>query len=87
MAGRTRSPQRHRREYSRRLGFASAGNQGLYARLKVVQSLELWAALAYVPFAERERAVATVLEEFGLEDLEQTIAENQAALLAAEDVN
>ncbi|MDX6667946.1 MAG: type transport system ATP-binding protein [Solirubrobacteraceae bacterium] len=63
------SPQRNRGEYSRRLGFASAGNQGLYARLKVVQNLRLWAALAYVPFAERERAVTGVLEEFGLSDL------------------
>lgn len=32
-------PQRHRRAYYRQLGFLSAGDRGLYARLTVAQNL------------------------------------------------
>src|SRR5436309_15467774 len=41
-------PRRERSEYQRRLGFLSAGNSGLYGRLRVEHHLDLWAALAYV---------------------------------------
>ena len=54
------------RECKRRLGFLAAGSSGLYARLTARQQLEYWARLAFVPAREREGAVASALERFGL---------------------
>jgi ABC-2 type transport system ATP-binding protein len=59
----------HRTEFQRRLGFLSAGNTGLYARLKVEHHLEYWARLAYVPRARRAHAIGAALDDFGLHDL------------------
>jgi len=59
-------PFASRREYQRRLGFVSAGQGGLYARLTVRQQLEWWSRLAFVPRGERRGAVASVIEELGL---------------------
>ena len=40
------SPKKDRREYQKRIGFASAGQGGLYARLSVRNHLDYWARLA-----------------------------------------
>ncbi len=53
--------------YQRRLGYLSAGDRGLYARVKVTQQLDYWARLAYVPRRERKRLVAAAIDDFGLD--------------------
>jgi ABC-2 type transport system ATP-binding protein len=62
-------PERDRRTFQRRLGFLSAGDRGLYARLTVVQNLEYWAGLAHVPRHRREALVAAAVTRLGLEEL------------------
>jgi ABC-2 type transport system ATP-binding protein len=57
--------------YQRRLGYLSAGDRGLYARVKVTQQLDYWARLAFVPRADRKRLVAAAIAEFGLEQYAQ----------------
>jgi len=59
-------PFRDRREFQRRVGFLSAGNAGIYARLKVRQQLEIWARISYVPRERREPWIETVLQHFDL---------------------
>jgi ABC-2 type transport system ATP-binding protein len=63
------------REYHRRIGFLSAGDRGLYARVSVRGHLEYWATLAFVPRPERKQAVAEALERFGLTELEKRRAD------------
>jgi ABC-2 type transport system ATP-binding protein len=58
-----------RREYQRRLGFLAAGQTGLYARLSVLDQLEYWARLAFVPRSERNDAIDRSIERFDLGDL------------------
>jgi ABC-2 type transport system ATP-binding protein len=58
-----------RRTYQRRVGFLSAGDRGLYARLAVGRQLEYWARIAFVPRAERQDVVAAAVEDFVLEPL------------------
>lgn len=60
-------PIRDRRAYHRRLGFLSAGDRGLYARMSVSQHLDYWARLAYVPRSERPTRVAQAISAFELE--------------------
>ena len=62
-------PERRRADFQRRLGFLSAGNTGLYARLKAEHHLELWARLALIPRRQQERTIARAVEAFGLTDL------------------
>jgi len=62
-------PRRDRREYQRRLGFLSAGDRGLYARLSVRQNLELWARLAFLRGERAQATIAAILQRFSLEDL------------------
>jgi ABC-2 type transport system ATP-binding protein len=62
-------PERHRTEFQRRIGFLSAGNSGLYARLKAEHHLEMWARLALMPRREQGPAIARAVERFGLADL------------------
>jgi ABC-2 type transport system ATP-binding protein len=57
------------REYHRRIGFLSAGDRGLYARVTVRGHLEYWAALAFVPRRERKALVNETLERFNLLEL------------------
>jgi ABC-2 type transport system ATP-binding protein len=52
--------------YQRKIGFLSAGDRGLQARLVVAQQLDYWARLAYVPRERRAELVAVNLERFGL---------------------
>ena len=55
--------------YQRQIGFLSAGDRGLHARMRVSQQLDYWARLAYVPRERRAVLVAASLEQFGLEEL------------------
>jgi ABC-2 type transport system ATP-binding protein len=59
-------PERDRTAFQRRTGFLSAGNSGLYARLKPEQHLDLAARLALLPRAERREAIARTIELFEL---------------------
>ena len=52
--------------YQRRIGFLSAGDRGLQARMRVRQQLDYWARLAYVERERRADLVALNLERFGL---------------------
>ena len=55
--------------YQRQIGFLSAGDRGLQARLHVTQQLDYWARLAYVPRERRAELVATSLRQFDLQEL------------------
>jgi len=57
--------------YQRRIGYLSAGDRGLHARMRVRQQLDYWARLAYVPRAHRAMLVAAVLGHFGLRELSE----------------
>jgi ABC-2 type transport system ATP-binding protein len=54
--------------YRRQIGFLSAGDRSLQARMRVAQQLDYWARLAYVPRERRAELVAVSLERFGLEE-------------------
>lgn len=62
-------PRRDRREYQRRLGYLSAGDRGLYARLTVQRQLDFWTRLFFVPRGERTAAVEAALDRFELREL------------------
>ncbi|MEA2398972.1 MAG: type transport system ATP-binding protein [Thermoleophilaceae bacterium] len=62
-------PERDRTEFHRRVGFLSAGNSGLYARLKAEHHLDMWARLALIPRRQRSGAIERVLGQFALEPL------------------
>jgi ABC-2 type transport system ATP-binding protein len=55
--------------YQRKIGFLSAGDRGLQARMRVTQQLDYWARLAYIPRARRRELVDISLERFGLTEL------------------
>ncbi len=54
--------------YRRQIGFLSAGDRSLQARMRVRQQLDYWARLAYVPRERRPELVARSLQRFGLEE-------------------
>lgn len=62
-------PFKDRRAFHRRLGFLSAGDRGLHARMTVEQHLDYWARLAYVPRSERKLRVGDGIARFELDDL------------------
>ena len=62
-------PVADREPFHRRLGFLSAGDRGLNARMTVAQQLDYWARLAYVPRARRAELVAVEIDAFGLGEL------------------
>ena len=62
-------PMRDRRPYRSRLGFLSAGDRGIYARLTVYRHLHLWARLALIPAADVETAISRVVAQVGLDEL------------------
>lgn len=62
-------PVGDRRAFHRRLGFVSAGDRGLNARMTVRQQLDFWARLAYVPRDHRAVCVAAAIEGFELHEL------------------
>jgi ABC-2 type transport system ATP-binding protein len=55
--------------FQRQIGFLSAGDRGLQARLHVIQQLDYWARLAYVPRERRAQLVAASLRNFDLQEL------------------
>jgi ABC-2 type transport system ATP-binding protein len=57
--------------YRRQIGFLSAGDRSLQARMRVSQQLDYWARLAYVPRERRGELVAVNLQRFGLEEFAQ----------------
>lgn len=57
------------RDYHRQIGFLSAGDRGLYARVTVQGHLEHWSALALVPRRERRERVQGALAAFDLTEL------------------
>jgi len=63
------------REYHRRIGFLSAGDRGLYARVTVRGHLDYWTSLAMVPRPERRQRVDEALETFDLAELAKRRAE------------
>jgi ABC-2 type transport system ATP-binding protein len=63
------TPISPRGSYQRQIGFLSAGDRSLHARMRVRQQLDYWARLAYVPRERRGELVARALERFGLADL------------------
>jgi ABC-type multidrug transport system ATPase subunit len=69
------SPSADRRGYQRRIGFLSAGDRGLYARLSVRQNLDLWARLSFVPRRRCQGAVAAALARFDLEAMADSRAD------------
>jgi ABC-2 type transport system ATP-binding protein len=62
-------PKRDRRAYQRRIGFVSAGNAALYARLTVDHHLGMASRLALLPRSERRAANARMLDLFALDEL------------------
>jgi ABC-2 type transport system ATP-binding protein len=54
--------------YQRQIGFLSAGDRSLQARMRVSQQLDYWARLAYVPRERRRTLVEVSLNRFGLEE-------------------
>jgi ABC-type multidrug transport system ATPase subunit len=62
-------PERDRTGFQSRLGYLSAGNSGLYARLKAEHHLDLAARLALMPRRTRRPAIQRALRTFELEAL------------------
>jgi ABC-type multidrug transport system ATPase subunit len=62
-------PVRDRRRYAAAVGFLTAGDRGLIARLTVRQTLRLWARLAMIPGREIPAAIDWAVEHFGLQEL------------------
>lgn len=67
VAGRLRSDDP--RAYYRALGFLSAGDRGLIARMSVRDHLRLWASLAFLSRSQERAAIAWVIPALGLEPL------------------
>jgi ABC-2 type transport system ATP-binding protein len=63
------TPRSKRRQYHRQVGYLSAGDRGLQARMRVSQQLDYWARLAYVPRDQRAAKVGSSLRLFDLEEL------------------
>jgi len=61
--------ERDRRAFQARLGFLTAGNTGLYARLTVRDNIGFQAAISFVPRSRRAQAVEEALVRFGLTEL------------------
>lgn len=55
--------------YQQKIGFLSAGDRGLYARLTVRQNLDFWGGLARLRRRHRQRRTREVLREFEIDEL------------------
>ena len=62
-------PRRDRRAYADRIGFLSAGDRGLYARLTITENLQYAARIAMVPRRGRPAAIERVTGLFELDEL------------------
>ena len=58
-----------RRQAQRRIGYVSAGNAALYARLTVANHLDMWARLALLPRRRRREALEHTSQRFALDEL------------------
>lgn len=56
--------EQDRPSYRQAIGFLSAGDRGLYARLTVRQNLDFWGGLAGLLRRKRRRRIGDVLSEF-----------------------
>jgi ABC-type multidrug transport system ATPase subunit len=63
------NPIKNRRAFQRRVGFLTAGQSGLYARLTVAQHLRYGAGIALLPAAEVRAAADRVTADFDLSEL------------------
>ena len=61
--------ERDRPGYQRQIGFLSAGDRGLYARLTVRQNLDFWGGLAGLSRRRRKVRIEAVLADFRIDDL------------------
>jgi ABC-2 type transport system ATP-binding protein len=61
--------EQDRTSYQKEIGFLSAGDRGLYARLTVRQNLDFWGGLAALPRRKRRRRIGDVLSEFEIVEL------------------
>jgi len=62
-------PRRDRAEFQRRMGFLSAGDRGLYARLTVRQHLDIWGRLALLGRKKLKPAIDRMIERLDLTEL------------------
>jgi ABC-type multidrug transport system ATPase subunit len=62
-------PLSHRRAYQARIGYLSAQQGTLYARLTAAQHLDYWARIAMIPRAQRNEAIARATSLFAVEEL------------------
>jgi ABC-type multidrug transport system ATPase subunit len=62
-------PVADRAAFQQSVGFLSAANGGLYARLSVAWHLDWWARLAFIPQERRRSVIAGALRRFDLEAL------------------
>jgi ABC-type multidrug transport system ATPase subunit len=62
------TPTSHGALYRRQIGFLSAGDRSLQARMRVEQQLDYWARLAYVARERRPVLVAQSIQRFGLQE-------------------
>jgi len=63
------TPDGNWRQYHQRIGYLSAGDRGLYARLSARAHLDYWAKVAFMPRADRRPAAEEALVRFGLSQL------------------
>ena len=63
------TPEARRREFQRRIGFVSAGNGALFARLTVDHHLAFCSRLALLGADDARRACARVADDFELDEL------------------
>ena len=62
-------PRRDRAAYQSRVGFLSAGDRGLYARLTALQHLELWGRVSLLSRRELDAAIERMVERLQLDRL------------------
>lgn len=62
-------PVGDRRAFQSKLGYLSAGNTGLYARLSAWDNLDFWAGISFVPRRRRRATIEASIERFALGDL------------------
>jgi ABC-2 type transport system ATP-binding protein len=62
-------PERNREDFQRHLGYVSAGDRGLYARLTVRHNLDFWGGLAMIPRDRRGELIDNALARFDLLEL------------------
>ena len=62
-------PRRDRAAYQSRVGFLAAGDRGLYARLTVIQHLELWGRVSLLGGERFEVAIGRMIERLALDEL------------------